>query len=40
MFLEDTKQNAADNQYKTIMDHLMSIHKPNDNGSATNRCID
>ncbi len=31
--VEDIKQNITDNQYKTIMDSLMEIHKTNNNGS-------
>ena len=31
--VEDIKQNIANNQYKTIMDSLMEIHKTNNNGN-------
>ncbi len=31
--VEDIKQNITDNQYKTIMDSLMIIHKTNNNGN-------
>ena len=31
--VEDIKQNITDNQYKTIMDSLMEIHKINNNGN-------
>ncbi len=31
--MEDIKQNITDNEYKTIMDSLMEIHKTNNNGN-------
>ena len=31
--MEDIKQNITDNQYKTIMDSLMEIHRGNNNGN-------